>query len=215
MFRQLIVNARSAGSARKILLSLIVIAAVSAAVVKGTQALFSDTETSNDNTFAASSLDLTVGSTTNGQNTVKFTVANMKPTDAQTGTYTLNNIGSLAGYLDLESISITNNENSRLEPEIQAGDTTDGAGELQTLVNLEIFVDTNNNGVKDGTETDIYNGKAGSIAANYDVSQSIDAGATTYLTVIADWPSQVNDNQAMGDDMTVNMTFELGQTTGQ
>jgi len=200
---------------RKILLSLITIVVVSAAVIKGTQALFSDTETSTGNTFAASTLDLTVDSTTNGQNTVKFTVANMKPTDTQTGIYTLNNIGSLAGYLDLESISVTNNENTWLEPEIQAGDVTDGIGELQDLVDLKVFIDANGNGVLDGAETYIYNGKAGSIAANYDVNQLIGAGATTYLTVIADWPSQTNDNRAMGDDMTINMTFELGQTSGQ
>ena len=200
---------------RKILLSLITIVVVSAAVIKGTQALFSDTETSTGNTFAAGTLDLTVDSTTNGQNTIKFTVANMKPTDTQTGIYTLNNIGSLAGYLDLESISVTNNENTWLEPEIQAGDVTDGIGELQDLVDLTVFIDTDHDGVVDGGETVIYNGKAGSIAANYDVNQLIGAGATTYLTVIADWPSQTNDNRAMGDDMTINMTFELGQTSGQ
>lgn len=200
---------------RKILLSLITIVVVSAAVVTGTQALFSDTETSTGNTFAAGTLDLTVDSTTNGSNTVKFTVANMQPTDTQTGIYTLNNTGSLAGYLDLESISVTNNENTRLEPEIQAGDLTDDAGELQDLVDLKVFIDTNGNGALDGAEAYIYNGKAGSIAGSYGLNQQINAGATTYLTVIADWPNQATDNQAMGDDMTLGMTFELAQTTGQ
>lgn len=200
---------------RKILLSLVTIVIAAVIVVKSSLSLFSNTETSNSNTFAAGTLDLTVDSAANGQNTVKFTVANMKPTDTQTGTYTLNNIGSLAGYLDLESISVTNNENTRLEPEIQAGDLTDGPGELQDLVDLKIFIDANGNGVLDGAETYIYNNKAGSLAANYDVNQFIGAAMSTYLTVIAAWPNQINDNRAMGDDLTLNMTFELGQTTGQ
>jgi len=193
----------------KIILSLVTIFAVAAIAAAATAAYFSDTETSTGNTFAAGTLDLTVDSTINGQNTVKFTIGNMKPTDIQTGIYILNNTGSIDGYLDLESISVANSENGILEPEQQAGDATVDTGELQTLIDLIIWIDADNNGLPN--ETLIYSGKAGSVAGNYDVDQVIAASGNTKLGVRVDWPSQANDNQAMGDDMTLNMTFELLQ----
>lgn len=78
---------------RKILLSLLSIVLVSTVAVGATKAYYDDTETSNGNTFAAGTLDLTVDGN-NGTNTVKFTIANMKPGDQPKGTYTLNNVGS-------------------------------------------------------------------------------------------------------------------------
>ena len=196
----------------KIFLNLISIFAVAAIAATATVAYFSDTETSTGNVFAAGTLDLDVDEN-NGNNTVKFTVSNMKPTDAQTGIYTLNNTGSIAGYLDLESISVANSENGILEPEQQAGDVTADTGELQTLVDLYIWIDTDNNGLPN--EAQIYSGKTGSVAGSYDVDQLIAASGNTYLGGKVDWPSQVDDNKAMGDDFTLDLTFELAQTIGQ
>jgi spore coat-associated protein N len=124
---------------KKILLSLFVISAVAIAGVGATTAYFSDTETSNDNTFTAGTLDLNVDG--GNTNVVKFTVANMRPGNQPKGTYTLANVGSIDGFLDLESIAVTNNENSCIDPETDAGDVTcdnPGAsqGELQDVVNI-------------------------------------------------------------------------------
>jgi len=56
---------------KRIILSLVTIVAVAAIATGATVAYFSDTETSNSNTFAAGTLDLDVNGN-NGVNTVKF-----------------------------------------------------------------------------------------------------------------------------------------------
>lgn len=55
----------------------------------------------------------------------------------------------------------------------------------------------------------------GSVAGNYERNKPISAGGSTCITAIFDWWSTTSDNLAMGDDMTLDMTFELAQTTGQ
>jgi predicted ribosomally synthesized peptide with SipW-like signal peptide len=204
---------------KKILLSLLTVALVSSSAVGATQAYFSDTETSTGNTFAAGSLDLAVDEN-NGLNTVKFTVANMRPGNQPKATYTLNNVGSLNGYLDLENISVSSNENGCLEPETDAGDANCdnpglGQGELQDVVNMRLFLDGDCNGWIGTGETVFYNGDTGSVASNYELDEQINAGDHVCVTALFDWWSTVDDNKAMGDDMTVNMTFELAQTVDQ
>jgi len=56
---------------KRIILSLVTIVTVAAIATGATVAYFSDTETSNSNTFAAGTLDLDVNGN-NGVNTVKF-----------------------------------------------------------------------------------------------------------------------------------------------
>jgi len=52
--------AKEVSEVKRIILSLVVIASVSAAAIQSARALFSDTETSSSNTFAAGTLDLKV-----------------------------------------------------------------------------------------------------------------------------------------------------------
>lgn len=133
---------------KKILLSLIVIAAVSAAVVKGTQALFSDTETSDDNTFAAGTLDLKV----DGQDDptiVSVSLANMKPGDTQTYNWTLSNSGSLDGQPYIEIINVVDYDNNCTEPETNVPDITcgdPGAGEGELSDNLYVTINAAGSG---------------------------------------------------------------------
>ena len=192
---------------------------VAAVATGATLAQFADTETSTGNTFGAGTLDLTADGN-NGTNTVKFTVANMKPGSQPKGTYTLRNIGTINGYLDLESISVSNNENACIEPETEAGDSTcdnPGAsqGELQNVVNMRLVVDRDCDGWIGGGDTTFYNGMTGSVAGNYELDEPINAGGQTCVTAIFDWWNTPSDNLAMGDDMTLNMTFELGQSAAQ
>lgn len=179
----------------------------------GTGAWFSDNETSNGNAFTAGSLDLNVDG--NNTNVVKFTVTGMRPGNQPTSSWTLANVGSMNGYLDLENITVTNSENGRIEPEIEAGDTSDGVGELQDIVNLRLYIDVDKAGGYSAGDIMIYNGPTGNIAGNYDQNQLIAAGSDVRLVAVFDWWNTANDNQAMTDGMTLNMTFELAQTTGQ
>lgn len=192
----------------------------------GTYALFSDTETATGNTFTAGTLNLAVN-TNDGTNTVVFTVADANPGQSGTGTWTLVNSGSLAGYVDLESVSVANAENyNAATNEAEAVDDANtsnatGVGELAANLDVVLFVDNGagvggilNNGIKDGDEATIYDGKLGSIAAAYDQNLSLGVGATTYVSMTWSVASGVN-NTIMGDSATLNMTFELAQTTGQ
>ena len=191
------------------------IAMASAVAVGATKAYFSDTETSNSNTFSAGSLDLTVDGN-NGTNTVKFTVNNMRPGDQPTGSWTLANVGTINGYLDLKNITVTNNENGCTEPEIEAGDNTCGApgaglGELQDVVNLRLYIDKDKDGYWSTGDVMIYNGLVGGIAGSYNQNELIAAGSNVRINAVFDWWNTPNDNKAMGDDMTLNMTFDLSQ----
>ena len=204
---------------KKILLSVLTIGMVSAVAFGATTAYFSDTETSTGNTFSAGTLDLDVDGN-NGSNTVKFTVANMKPGSQQTGKYTLNNVGSINGFLDLENISVTNNENNCIEPETDAGDVTcnnlgPGEGELQNVVNMKLYWDNDCDGYWSTGDVYIYNGLTGGVASNYEENKPLNASASQCVMAVFDWWSTPSDNLAMGDDMTVNITFELAQTTAQ
>ncbi len=198
----------------KIILSLVVIFAVATIAVGGTVAYFSDTETSTGNTFTAGTLDLNVD---NGNiNVVKFTVTDANPGATGGGTWKVNNVGSIAGYLDLEAISQTNNDNDCTEPETAAPDTTCGAGEGELGANMDVvlFVDTDNSGTLNGAETPIYSGKLSGIAANYDLNLALATGGTNYITMTWSIDSGVG-NIIQSDSTVMNLSFELGQTTGQ
>jgi len=212
-------------------LGLILIALLTVGLVGGyTLAYFSDTETSNDNTWAAGTLNLTVN-TNDGTNTVEFTVTDANPGQSGAGTWALVNAGNMAGFIDLESISVTNAENynaatDEAEKTPAVGGDTDtsdatGVGELAANLDVVLFVDDGvgtggiaNNGIKDGDEVTIYAGKLGSIAANYEQNLALAAAGTTYVSMTWSVATTVN-NTIMGDSATLDMTFELAQTSGQ
>jgi len=200
---------------KRILLSLFAVSLVSAATYSTTRALFLDTETSTGNTFAAGSMDLSVDGN-NGTNTVLFTITDKLPGGTpNTWVYTLNNTGSLAGYLDVENMSVISHENTLLEPEIEAGDDA-ATGELAGLVNLLIWHDANKNAVPDETGADIiYDGVASGLPTNYELNKKVEAGENTKIGVKMSWPSSADDNRGMTDDLVLGMTFELGQSTSQ
>lgn len=180
----------------------------------GTLALFSDTETSNGNTFTAASLDLNVDG--GNINVVKFTVSNMVPGNQPKATYTITNVGPITGYLDLENIVVTDYENVRIEPEISAGDTTDGVGELSSVVGCYLFIDYGGDGWFSTGDKVIFNAMTSTLPGNFGLlDEPINAGSTTYITAIFNWWSTPNDNQAMTDSFTLDITFELAQTAAQ
>lgn len=205
---------------KKIFISLAIIAAVSAIGWGATTAYFSNTETSTGNTFTAGTLDLNLDGV--NTNVVKFTETNLKPGDSGTNYWTINNVGSLAGFVDVESIDVVDDDVSCTEPEgvaeadITCGGTGAGTGELGANMDITLFVDVDHNGVVDIGDGDsvIYSGKLASIAASYDQDISLAAGATTYVSLNWSIGTGVGNN-IQSDSSTANLTFELGQTTGQ
>lgn len=204
---------------KKTLFTMMALVLVIGLAGAGTFAYFSDTETSTGNTFTAGTLDLTVNGQ-NGQNVQLFNVSNLVPGNQPTGRYRINNIGSINGYLDIESISIVNNENGCIEPETQAGDTTCGPdqGELGAQLNLRMFLDYNNNGWIDTGEPMFFNGRVNTLPANFQLNEPVPAGGgVDFVAEIYDWWSgqDIDDNLAQSDSLVVNMTFELSQTPAQ
>jgi len=198
---------------KRILISLMTIALVSALIGGGIYAYFSDVETSTGNVFTAGTLDLNLDG--GNTNVVKFTVSNVKPGDNGGGTWTVANVGTIGGYLDLESISVTEAIGTTTDPELadEGGpDTT----QLGNYLLVHMFIDTNNNGSWDAGETDIFGTNAApaainTIAGSYALDLSLAAsGGTNYVTLL--WSVATStDNRIQGDSVTLNMTFELQQ----
>lgn len=206
---------------KKTLFTMMALVLVIGLAGAGTFAYFSDTETSTGNTFTAGTLDLTVNDK-NGENVQLFNVSNLRPGSQPKGSYRINNIGSINGYLDIESISVESYENGCIEPEIQAGDTSCGTGsdqgELDEQLNLRMFLDYNGDGWISTGEPVFFNGRVNTLPANFELNELVPAGGgVDFVAEIYDWWSgqDIDDNLAQSDSLVVNMTFELGQTTGQ
>lgn len=152
----------------KILISLLTVGVVSAAAVYGTQAFFSDTETSTGNTFTAGSIDLSLGSTFSSNNNANgvggsnplladnngralYNFTDLKPGDFGRATFDLQ-VTSNEAYLCAKATNDSMLENTIVDPEAEAGDVTDPDGELQNYLQFAIFHDVNGNGLYDGGE---------------------------------------------------------------
>ena len=117
----------------------------------GTWAYFSDIETSQDNTLTAGTLNLQVGATDPCTESIDVG-PNLKPGDSgNAADWPITNLGSVSGTLKVEIGSITNYENTRIEPEEAAGDTTTGAteGELGDFLDTAVWLDINQSGIWD------------------------------------------------------------------
>ena len=213
---------------KKILGLSIAVLLITGLVVGGTLAYFSDTETSTGNTFTAGTLNLTLNGE-DGTSLIHFTVANVNPDESGVQTWTLVNAGNLPGFIDLSSIAVGNAENydadtdeaEKLPAVGGDADTSDatGGGELAANLDVVLFVDdggttgTANNGILDGDEATIYNGKlaGGTLAESYDQDLALAASGTTYLSMTWSVADSVG-NTIMGDSCTLAMTVELDQT---
>ena len=193
---------------KKILISLMAIALVVGLVGAGTVAYFSDTETSTDNTFTAGTLDLNVG----GENpnlSPDFTLGPLAPGDSGTITYTLNNVGSIDGYLDLQGIGVVDTEGTN--PESETGNTAE-PGELSDNIYVTVTLGA----------SQLYVGLLSGIVSDYDANVALAASGTTTLTIawvvdkdnVAPLGADVG-NDIQGDVATVGLTIELAQTAGQ
>jgi predicted ribosomally synthesized peptide with SipW-like signal peptide len=176
-------------------------------------AYFSDTETSTGNTFTAGTVDLNLDG--GNTNVVKFTVGDVKPGDNGTGTWTVTNAGSIDGYLDLENVSVTEGTGATTDPELVDEPTHADTTQLGNYLMVHIFVDTNDNGSWDTGEADIFGTNASpaainTIAGSYDLSLSLTQGSTDYITLVWSVPISA-DNRIQGDNVTLDITFELQQ----
>jgi len=186
---------------------------VCALVGGGVYAYFSDIETSTGNTFTAGTLDLNLDG--GNTNVVKFSIGDVAPGDSGYGTWTVNNAGSIDGYLDLESIAVSEAVGTTTDPELTDEPTHADTAQLGTYLLAHLFVDTNNNGSWDSGETDVFGTNASpsainTIAGSYGLDLSLTHGSTNYFTLAWSVPTSA-DNRIQGDNVTLGMTFELQQ----
>lgn len=152
----------------RIALSLILIVGAGGAIVNGTSAYFSDTESSTGNTFTAGAIDLTIDNesyylglpnagtswtATDLTDEKFFDFNDLKPGDWGEDTISIH-VATNDAYMCANVTLTSNEENSINEPEGVDGDTTDGVGEgeLAGLVNFAWWADDGDN-VFEGDET--------------------------------------------------------------
>lgn len=177
---------------RRLLLSSIILGITSVLAFGATTAYFSDTEISSGNTFTAGTLDLKING---GDTNVSYTFSNMAPVVSQPNiTYRLRNAGTITGYLNIRNINISS--------------TNDW---LYRVLHLRLMHDANCSGWHDSGEAIFFNNYAVNIVSQYLPNIVLTPGQETCINVLVNWWSTPNDNLAQGDDMTLDMEFELHQ----
>jgi len=217
---------------KKVLISVFIVACIGLFLGAGVYSLFQDVETTTGNTFAAGTLDLQVGA--NNPTTEKINFPALKPgdTNASAANWSMQNVGTIAGSLNISTSAITNYENTRSPIETAAGDTTGGAaeGELGGNLTVAFWTDTANDGwndpldyylQSDGTHVHWSSGATLPPAAydllnNYNseswtnVQTNLPTGSIGYFKVAYDLPSATT-NVIQSDNCTFNIVFTLTQ----
>jgi predicted ribosomally synthesized peptide with SipW-like signal peptide len=201
---------------RRALAGLGTVGVASAATGAGTFALFSDTEASSDNTVQAGTLDLTADGN-DGTATTTLTVpsnGNAAPGDTGRAATTLVNDGSLDGFLNFDVGVVTNDENTAIEPEREAGDT--GApGELGSVLDVRYGFDTTGDGSIDRPVVDTTDApyetidRTGGIEYNPNIPLPGSGGAVDF---VVEWalPRDAG-NVIQSDEVVFDVGFELLQ----
>lgn len=205
---------------KKIINAFSFIAIIAGVVLGATGAYFTDTETSPINVFAAGTLDLT---TDQGQyTTLPIQVTNVKPGDFGTGTIRLKNAGTITGDIIAATINKTEDkENGCNPPEALVDGSCEnpgaGQGDLDDYLKLTVWMDTNGNGILDGTETYFVSSSQGLSSLNgvifqpsSEVSLSADQTADIKVRWEAD-PAHLGGNIFQSDSTSFSLTFGFKQ----
>jgi predicted ribosomally synthesized peptide with SipW-like signal peptide len=215
------------------------IAMVTTIIGGGIYAAFYDIETSSQNAFSAGTLNLSLTDASDDgteSETETWVFNAMVPGISGGGArLTISNTGSIAGYLDLSNITVTNAENYDANTdEAEATDDADtsdatGGGEMGANLLVQIWIDADNDGTVDvdGSsnllEESIYpaaaigqanpgvTGALDNILASYDLDELLNAGASTYIALLYNLPSST-DNSVQGDSATLAFIVELDQS---
>ncbi|MCK5591092.1 MAG: hypothetical protein KAI72_03975, partial [Candidatus Pacebacteria bacterium] len=182
---------------KKILIRLAVIAFVATIALGATVSYFLDTETSSGNKFIVGTLGLQVGD--DDPTSWNFTKENILPGDSGKEGVALYNNEDMDGELNISFANLLDEENVCWEPEYadepNCDDNTNGelGGELDILA----YLDEDNNGNYESTDTLIYSGKANGILGGSLINYPLPFNATEYFMLewnLAD--TVVNDAQS-------------------
>ena len=210
----------------------------------GTWAYFTDVETSTGNVFTAGTLNLTAdvtgggavqGTVTPGDDGVNeyITLANLKPGDSGTVTFTCTNTGNLPGTLTITSTA-TFAENGVNEPVTSATTPTNndgGDGDLDEYVGVWLTQDINSVGATDllGDTTNKVEISGLAAALNtvneamtaggdivyvlyWEIASDVDGAGTDGKFGTGDDVTPIDDNVLQSDTAEIDITFTLDQT---
>ena len=183
---------------KKILLSIGILAIVGAVIAGATGAFYKDTETSTGNVFIAGTIDLKVDSRgavynsdlLNGWELTDliderfFDFVDIKPADHGWRNISLH-VGDNDAWACLYVDNKVDDENVAIDPELDAGDTTDdGPGYGELSVNTEVFVwqDNDTNGAYNSPGDDALTALSGETLATLSVITIADSTFGTPLT---------------------------------
>ena len=214
---------------KKILISLSVIGIAAAIAIGGTTAYFSDTEKSENNTFAAGTMDLDI----NGDDVAVQTInlSDKAPGDSGSESATLKNSGSLDGELDIAMSTVVNYPCTDGANGGQNDGTeycTSDPGVLGSNAQMALYIDADESGDWSSDDIGLKSDateyiNTGSVALDYDTINNYSGAVwnNVYNGLMAtgsqdgfviDWKiptSATNDIQ--GDALKFDMTFILEQ----
>ncbi|WP_415382388.1 TasA family protein [Halosimplex sp. TS25] len=184
---------------RRVLGGIVTVGAAAAAAGAGTFAAFSDTESSNDNSVSAGTLDLTVNS---GSDPVTvLSVTDAVPNGSGSGdAITLANAGSVDGTLDISVAAIDSSENGTPDPEGSAPDEGQGV-ELEDALTITVTLGGN----------DEFTDTIGDLSADQTIvsGQTLNAGGSTDFNLSYSISDAGNEIQT--DSVSLDFDFTLNQ----
>lgn len=180
---------------KKILISMMTIAMVSAMIGGGIYAAFSDPETSDPSAFSAGTLDLTMDGVNSGA--VLFSAGNWEPDKADKDIALINNIGNLDGMLEISFTDIL-----CLESKGSGAYTADGDGDDDTIISSDL--DGSGDDAWVGYTLVITSGDAANIGAESTVISYDEDNDTLELD-----PSNPLPADADGDTFRLHREYEL------
>jgi predicted ribosomally synthesized peptide with SipW-like signal peptide len=225
-------NEKGVTKLKKFLFSLLAIVALIGCLGAG-YAYYSDTETSNDNTFTAGTLNLTLDTAgtcnvtsnmteTDGGEGINDSIVftNLKPGDNGTITWIATNTGNLPGMIMVHRTLSEDYDGVNPEPEteIEAGINATTPGELDNNMWLRSWVYINDVTTNSDPIANPWQAWM-STEADWGVDQfdslPMQLGAGQTLKVIYEWniPTDVG-NIIQGDTFKLNLEFALGQIEG-
>jgi predicted ribosomally synthesized peptide with SipW-like signal peptide len=195
---------------KTVLMSLMVVALVGGLVGGGLFAAFSDTETSEGNTFTAGTMDLKVNGVDDPVPPVVTGADCLAPGDSVVTTVEVENVGCVDGIADIHFTVTDDADNGQEEPEAPVDPDGNLTGEL--CENLVMSITYN------GTPIDLSSLDVGGIAGttmdeldcNNIILGPLAAGTTGVIVITASVPAGTG-NEIMGDSETVSIEFSLDQ----
>jgi predicted ribosomally synthesized peptide with SipW-like signal peptide len=209
-------------SRRGVLGGLVTMGAASAAAGAGTVALFSDEETSTNNTVQAGTLDLTVNGS--GSNAV-IDVTNAVPDGSGRDSTTLRNAGTLPGYLTFGITGFRTPENGVNEPEADArqesdpeGSSSGGShtGELAQNLELRIsLVDGDTEQYLVGDDDEFVLASNLLLGSYADAVGNLELSPGESVEFLTEYQLYNAGNEIQSDSVEIEAAFALTQQAGQ